>query len=238
MHKVVLSAALILIASPAVAQSSASFPDLSQRAAPSPTPPSTAAAPPEPAPRFDARVPEPAYSAPSQHDGSRGPAYAPSFVTSPSPAFTPTFAPAAPVHDVPGEGSSTASSPTLLVGALMIGLPYATGLGIGASEGFENGSGWLAAPVAGPWLALSGRRDPCADAEEKKGFDSEVGKCVGEPLVRGMLVLDGVLQAGGTVLMLVGASSGRPQRTPPTRVMAAPSPVGRSGYGVAVAGLF
>ena len=142
------------------------------------------------------------------------------------------------MRDLPSDGSSTASSPMVVVGALMIGLPYATGLGIGASEGFENGSGWLAAPVVGPWLALSGRRDPCADAEDKKGFDSEVGKCVGEPLVRGMLGLDGVLQAGGAVLMLVGASSGRPSPTGPTRVMAAPAAVGRKGYGVAVAGLF
>lgn len=141
-----------------------------------------------------------------------------------------------------GEGATSAgaSSTLLVVGAILVGLPYATGLGIGASEGFDNGSAWLAAPAIGPWLALSGRRDPCADSQQKKEFDSDVGKCVAEPMVRGMLVLDGVLQATGAVMMLVGASSGgtpKPRREA-RAVVAAPTPMGRDGYGLALAGAF
>lgn len=127
----------------------------------------------------------------------------------------------------------------LIIGGVAIGLPYLTGLGIAASESFDNGSGWLAAPVAGPWLALSGRRDPCETAGDNNEMDSEVGKCVAEPMVRGMLVLDGVLQAAGAVLLIVGASSSEQRlvrRQAP--VMAMPAQVGRSGYGFAAAGTF
>lgn len=150
-------------------------------------------------------------------------------------------APASPAQRDTGDESAPsggASSTFLIVGGIAVGLPYATGLGIAASESFDNGSGWLAAPVLGPWLALSGRRDPCAASEAKQEFDQDVGKCVAEPLVRGMLVLDGVLQATGAVLLVLGGSSGSPSRPAPPPVVAAPSPMGRSGYGLAVAGSF
>ncbi|MCC6902948.1 MAG: hypothetical protein IT377_28525 [Polyangiaceae bacterium] len=216
MAKLVLSLAVLLVSGSALAQSSASFPDLSQK----PAPP-TAAPPPAPAP---AAPVESGFVVPAQ--------YAPSFTMTPAPTFAP------PMHDAPREEPTGTASTLTLVGAVMVGLPYATGLGIGASESFDNGSGWLAVPVGGPWLSLSGRRDPCAASEDKKEFDSDVGKCVAEPLIRGMLVLDGVLQASGAVLMIIGASSGGPKKPERTQVMAAPTPMGRDGYGMAVAGQF
>lgn len=237
-----VSAALVLAcASPALAQSSAAFPDLPKRAVPAPS----AAAPDRAAAEREAPgqlgLREPTFGAPAPQLGT-SPGFGSSSVVSSPPAFAPTFAPAGPTHDVVGDDGAAArpSSTLLLVGGLVLGLPYATGVGIGASEGFENGSGWLVAPVAGPWLSLSARRDPCAESQQKQEFDSDVGKCVAEPLVRGMLVLDGVLQATGAVLMLLGATSGgpdRPRREPPPLV-AAPAPMGRSGYGLAVAGGF
>lgn len=59
-------------------------------------------------------------------------------------------------------------------------------------------------------------------------------------MVRGMLVLDGVLQATGAVLIIVGASSSssEPEKPPPPRMMAMPSRVGRDGYGLGVVGQF
>jgi len=222
-------------ASPALAQSSAAFPDLPKRGS-SPA----AAAPEAPTPERSAAVEvrEPGFAAPLPSFGASA---GPSFSAPAQPAFVPSFAPSGPVPDraQDGAGSSGASSTLMIIGGLVLGLPYATGLGVGVSEGFDNGSGWLAAPVAGPWLSLSARRDPCAGSRDKKEFDSDVGKCVAEPLVRGMLVLDGVLQATGAVIFLIGASSGgpdKPRREPP--LMAAPAPMGRSGYGLAVAGGF
>ena len=90
-------------------------------------------------------------------------------------------------------------------------------------------------------MALSSRRDPCDGLEDQKQFDSDVGKCVAEPMIRGMLVLDGVLQATGAVLLIVGASSGssdEPKTPPAPRMVAMPSRVGRDGYGLGVVGQF
>jgi hypothetical protein len=141
----------------------------------------------------------------------------------------------------PDDESSGGVGTTFWLGLGMVGVPYATGLGIAGGEGFANSSGWLALPVLGPWLALSGRGDPCDGIDDEKNVDSDVGKCVAEPMVRGMLVLDGVLQATGTVLMVVGATSGKKQdeKSPPEPGFAAgPSVVGRAGYGVTAIGSF
>jgi len=152
-------------------------------------------------------------------------------------------APATPMRDTStsdAEKSGGVGS-TFWLGVGMVGVPYATGLGIAGGEGFANSSGWLAAPVLGPWLALSGRSDPCKGIDNQKDAGSDVGKCVAEPIVRGMLVLDGVLQATGTVLMVVGSTSGakKDETTPRQPSFAAgPSVMGRTGYGVAAFGSF
>jgi hypothetical protein len=134
------------------------------------------------------------------------------------------------------------SATPIVVGGLMLAIPYATGLGIAGAEDFANASGWLAVPALGPWLALSGRGDPCDRAKDAQDFNSDVGNCVAEPFVRGMLVLDGVLQATGAVVMIIGASSSDkrlvPIRERTGRVVAMPQPVGRSGYGMGVVGSF
>jgi hypothetical protein len=139
-----------------------------------------------------------------------------------------------------GEEKSGGVGTAFWLGVGMVGVPYATGLGIAGGEGFANGSGWLAAPVLGPWLALSGRGDPCDGIDDQKDVDSDVGKCVAEPIVRGMLVLDGVLQATGVVLMVVGGSSGKKDEkgAPQPGFAAGPSVVGRAGYGVSALGSF
>lgn len=130
----------------------------------------------------------------------------------------------------------------IVVGSLLLAVPYATGLGIAAAEGFANGSGWLAVPALGPWLALAGRENPCDSAKDAQEFNSDVGNCVAEPFVRGMLVLDGVLQATGAVVLIVGASSSEkrvvPRDSGAPRVVAMPSPIGRNGYGLGVLGSF
>lgn len=233
-------AAVLLWAGPALAQSSAAFPDLPRRPVSVPAAATPDAAPVERPAASELPLREPAFGSPAPQPASFG--YSPSFAGGSAPTFAPSFAPRAPTADAPpGEPSGAGASSTLLViGGLVLGLPYATGIGIGASESFENGSGWLAAPVAGPWLSLSARRDPCADSEQKQEFDSDVGKCVAEPLVRGMLVLDGVLQATGALILIIGASAGdsaKPRREP-APLVAAPAPMGRAGYGVAVAGGF
>ena len=241
--------ALVGWAVPCLAQSSAAFPDVGSKSHPAP-PPAPRALPDR------AAFPREAMALPMVSDGgsSFGSTSAPAPVPA-GPGFGATWggvAPssglsAAPSYGDPARDGSNGytveegpASSMLVIGGIGIGIPYATGLGIAAVQGFENSSGWLAAPVLGPWLALSGRRDPCTEAKQKQEFDSDVGKCVGEPMVRGMLVLDGVLQAAGAVVMIAGASSTETRlvkkREP--NLAAAPVPMGKNGYGLAMAGSF
>jgi hypothetical protein len=248
--KPLLVAAGLAVALPALAESSAAFPDppAPQAAPPPATPPPAAPAPP-PAPyRAPAAV---TYTSTSFDSGppagSLPPPSSPGFGVSGSWGSGGGIKlgaqpPSAPGQDLPAgyaleEGPATTP---LVIGGVTLALPYATGLGVAATQSFENGSGWLVAPVIGPWLSLGARRDPCEGASDKKEFDSDVGKCVAEPLIRGMLVLDGVLQAAGGVMLVIGASSHEThlvKKSPPP-ITAAPTTVGRDGYGVAVAGRF
>ncbi len=131
---------------------------------------------------------------------------------------------------------------TLAVGGIMLGLPWATGLGIAGASSFPNGSGWLIAPVIGPWAALSKRSNPCEGLDHAKSFNSSVSQCVAEPVTRAMLVVDGVLQATGAVLLIVGSSSDSvlvPRGTPQGPTLAATaSTMGGHGYGMRMIGSF
>lgn len=241
------------------AQSVGAFPDPPKTSRPAP-PSSSRPAPAEPTAREASSERSPQASAAPSAAASFAPASG-SAPTSTAPVFggtwgggTATFglgpsaAGATPGEDVP-PGYELRKGPAttpLVIGGVALGVPYATGLGIAVAEGFENGSGWLAAPVAGPWLALAGRRDPCATLNdgsstqpEDARIDADVGKCVAEPMVRGLLVLDGVLQAAGGVFLIISAATSEERLVKKEpRVMAAPTPVGRDGYGVSVAGMF
>lgn len=232
--------ALTLCPTAALAQSAARFAD----------PPTAVPAPPAPAPApaLPAAAPAPAPVAPPAPAPVAPPGMrlaaseAPSLMPPPRFGFgygAPPPVPADGATEPPAAGTSTA----VVVGALMLGIPYATGVGVGAAESFENGSGWLVLPAAGPWLALTARRDPCVGLDDRSpqdpNVDSELGRCMTEPLIRGLLVLDGVLQATGAVIMIAGASSGTKKDSPPARGFAvAPTPLGRDGYGVGAVGRF
>ena len=170
--------------------------------------------------------------------GGAGLGYTGSWESGPAPMHVP------PTRDQgvpPGyELEEHTPSTPIVVGSVMMGVPYATGLGIAAAEDFANSSGWLAVPVLGPWLTLASRDNPCETAKDAQEFNSDVGHCVAEPFVRGMLVLDGVLQATGAVVLIVGASSSEKRivKKQEPRVVAMPAPVGRTGYGVGLLGSF
>jgi len=195
---------------------------------------------------------------------------APARPAAPTPTWTPVSAPAAPAAIQLGTYAARPWSPpapsykrgappaddrtppgfvrekhprTLLLtlGGITLGLPWATGLGIAAGSGFANSSGWLAAPIVGPWAALAKRSNPCDGVDKEKSFNSKVGQCVAEPLARAMLVFDGVLQATGAVLLAFGVHSDTVlvrKSAPGMTVAVAPSPVGDRGYGVSMLGLF
>jgi hypothetical protein len=176
-----------------------------------PATPSLALASPQPAPRWDV---EHSLAAPSYSGWRRVP---PDYVREDRPRTL-----------------------TLALGGVALGLPWATGLGIAAASGFANGSAWLAAPVVGPWAALAKRSNPCNGLDKATSFNPKVGECVAEPLARAMLVVDGVLQATGGVLLVLGMRSDTVlvKKSPSALVGVAPSPIGDHGYGVQMFGLF
>jgi hypothetical protein len=93
-------------------------------------------------------------------------------------------------------------------GAVGLGLTYGVALIVGATEGFENGTGWLAAPLIGPWGAIGARKYECKSATQTV---SEAKKCVraavGEVQIITVIAVDGIAQLATAVIMLAGALS-------------------------------
>jgi hypothetical protein len=220
MLRLALPLALTITAAPAFAQSTAAFPD--------PGAPRPVVAPVAPVTTAGFSSTAPVYSNSNGHHAG--------FI---APASFSQPAPPPPVHDEGYAVEERASSSTLVLGGVLLAVPYATGLGIAAASDFANASGWLALPVAGPWAALAAREDPCDQADDATEFNSSVQRCVAEPLVRGLLVFDGVLQAAGTIVMIAGAGMtekrvvNKPEKP---KIWAAPA-LG-SAYGMSLGGSF
>jgi hypothetical protein len=88
----------------------------------------------------------------------------------------------------------------VLTGYLVTGIPYGIGVMVGTVNDFDNQSGWLLLPVAGPWLTLAKRERACNMIGDS-GLDSP--RCFADRSAEWMLGIDGVIQAiGGTFLVL------------------------------------
>lgn len=128
----------------------------------------------------------------------------------------------------------------MIIGGLAtLGIAYSTALIVGASANFADGTGWLAIPVIGPWAAIGARSYTCANDP------TLANKCVSgafsEVQTIAILSADGVIQAAGTVLFVVGLASGhdelvRTDQAVTFRVL--PRAVGATGFGVGVDGRF
>ena len=100
---------------------------------------------------------------------------------------------------------------------------------------FENGSVWLAVPVAGPWLTMGQRSSACdtSDPTAKEGL-----KCAGDVFAVMALIMDGVAQATGATLLAIGYSATKTVLVRDDQIMRiSPMPIG-TGYGAGVVGLF
>jgi hypothetical protein len=88
-------------------------------------------------------------------------------------------------------------------GWIVTAIPYGIGLIAAAGSDFRNQSGWLAVPYAGPWLTI-GRRDYSCDDSD----DEDAGlKCFGDVFLVMGLVFDGLVQAAGGTMLLIGYTS-------------------------------
>jgi hypothetical protein len=95
-------------------------------------------------------------------------------------------------------------------GAITLALGYAVGLAGAATSGFGKGSAWLIAPVVGPFGALASRENPCP-TETVMGHKVVREECIDnaldEALIVALLAMDGLVQATGLTLTIVGAVS-------------------------------
>jgi hypothetical protein len=108
-------------------------------------------------------------------------------------------------------------------GAVTFLVAYAAGLGLAATQSFDNGTGYTAIPVVGPWAAIGGRTFSCkatvstsgtaATAQEvNREVNKQLNKCVGkafdEVTTVVFLTADGLIQLTGAVLFVIGLASG------------------------------
>jgi hypothetical protein len=119
-------------------------------------------------------------------------------------------------------------------GLVLVLVPYGIGaIGALAAEG-DNASTWLYLPVAGPWMML-GRREygTCTNPGAK-----ESAGCVGDVFLVTGLIMDGVIQAAGATLLLVGYLAPKSELVRDEQaVRLSPTRVG-SGYGLGLSGTF
>jgi hypothetical protein len=129
----------------------------------------------------------------------------------------------------------------VVAGAVTLGIPYFFSAVAALSANSQNESGWLYAPVAGPWLTL-GRRAYSCNADATNQTTSQSLGCVADVFVVMGLIFDGIVQATGATLLLVGELATRPGlardesalRLLPMRL----GSVGSGGMGAGLVGAF
>jgi hypothetical protein len=113
----------------------------------------------------------------------------------------------------------TSIKPLVWSGVLLVGIPYAVGITYAVLADFPGDTGFLAIPLAGPWLARSQESDRAA---------------------RVALGLDGLVQASGAVLLTLGLTFTRKQWVPydMANVWVMPTATARGQVGLTAGGTF
>ena len=128
------------------------------------------------------------------------------------------------------------NKPLLIAGIAVGGAGYVFGVAGAMDHGFEDNSGYLLVPLAGPWLMLAAGPDPAKPCSE----DAPEGCADGGISYRvPAVVLDGVVQALGAVLIVGGLTTTRHylQRKDLT-LSVVPASFGGTGYGLGAVGTF
>jgi hypothetical protein len=125
----------------------------------------------------------------------------------------------------------------VVAGAIVLGVPYFFSAVSALSANSQNESGWLYLPVGGPWITL-GRRAYSCNADASNQTTGQSLGCVADVFVVMGLVFDGIVQATGATLLLVGELATKPglvRNEAALRVV--PMRLG-SGVGAGVVGAF
>jgi hypothetical protein len=128
----------------------------------------------------------------------------------------------------------------LIAGPVIIGSAYAIGLTVASTDNFPNSTGWLAVPVLGPWITLAARHHS-TDCVSTDTFDTCTDVSTNDDSsTRTFLILDGLTQATGAILLVYGIAS--PQKVVKRDFVGSlhftPAMVGRDTYGGFVTGQF
>lgn len=137
----------------------------------------------------------------------------------------------------------TTSAGLLVAGAVTFGTAYLVALASAGSK--KKGSGNLAIPLIGPWLALTTKHESPCDLEvpgsitDVAASDEEVEECVEDALdeaVRlAIITADGVTQVVGATFLIAGGVGRRELvHQDARRVRVRPEAVGSRGYGLGV----
>lgn len=237
----------------ASAQSAGSFPEPAAppAAVPPPAPPQ-AYAPPAPVYTPPAPTPVPAPSAPAAPPPNTYAPLAPQLPPYAPPAGLSSLPPLLPYKKglpvPPGYRVVERSATGLMVGGGLTFLAaYAAGLGLAASQSFDNGTAYTAIPIVGPWAAIGGRSFSCkvpvttSTTTTAKDVQRALNKCVGqafdEVTTVVFLTADGLIQATGAVLFFVGLGSGYEELVREDLPKTAVS-VSRDGFSLSVSGNF
>jgi len=126
-------------------------------------------------------------------------------------------------------------------GLVGLGISYGGGLIVGATQGFKNASGWLALPIAGPWLSIAERDyEQCKTSTVQQARECLRG-AVGEVQFITFVAVDGVFQLATGFLTLAGLLSTKQELTRedlvPKVTVTATGP-GPSDLGVSIQGSF
>ena len=126
----------------------------------------------------------------------------------------------------------------VVAGAVIAGIPYFFSVVTASSVGQANATGWLYLPVAGPWMTLGQRSYGCNSLDNGNQSTSQSLQCVGDIFAVMGLIADGVIQAAGATLLIVGVAAERPVLVRDDQALhVTPMRVG-NGYGAGVVGSF
>ena len=126
----------------------------------------------------------------------------------------------------------------IIGGALTLGVPWMLGVTIASTDNFSNQSGWLVIPTLGPWITLATRnKETCSYYNSSSGTSSN---CYEDNSMRTVLILDGLTQAAGTIMLIAGLSSSKKVivRDFVSNLHFTPAPIGKLGYGGVLSGQF
>jgi hypothetical protein len=135
----------------------------------------------------------------------------------------------------------------VVAGSIIFGVPYFLSLSVAASSKYDPDR-WLYAPLVGPFVDLGNRKESCSTTGNPN--ITTYTTCSDDSSERFFLMADGLMQVAGATMLVLGLAlpqyllvrDDAPYVGSKSRSQfawaVAPQPMGRSGLGVGLAGLF